>query len=91
LFCCMVICAPLTSAEEQKYEMKSPATTMKDILTENTGKTVILRLDTGENLIGTVSKVGEFVVHLSKIAGKEYYDAVIRLDKISAVLFKVRG
>jgi hypothetical protein len=87
----MVVHAPNVFADDQKYEMKSAAATVKDILSENINKRVIVRLDTGEALEGTVSKVGDSLVHISKISGKDFYDAVVRMDKISAVLFKVRG
>jgi len=89
--CWTVTSIPVVSAEEAKYELKSPAATIKDILLEQTGKRVIVRLETGENLEGTVTKVGENVVHIAKIAGRDFYDAVVRIDRISAVLFKVRG
>ena len=87
----MAVYAPKSYADDQKYEMKSAAATVRDVLTENMGKRVIVRMDTGDNLEGTVSKVGESLVHISKISGKDFYDAVVRVDKISAVLFKVRG
>jgi hypothetical protein len=88
---CSVWYAPNAVADEQTYELKSAAATVKDVLAENINKRVIVRMDTGENLEGTVSKVGDSLVHLSKIAGKDFYDAVVRIDKIGAVLFKVRG
>ena len=89
--CCSPFSVPVVSAEEPKYELKSPAVTIKDILLENIGKRVILRLETGENLEGTVSKVGDSVVHIAKLSGKDFYDAVVRIERISAVIFKVRG
>ncbi|HWR72480.1 MAG TPA: hypothetical protein VN604_04885 [Nitrospirota bacterium] len=79
------------AGEEQKYELKSPAATVKDVLQENTGKRVTVRLENGEDLEGTVTKVGELVVHIAKLSGKDFYDAVVRIDRISAVIFKVRG
>lgn len=88
---CMTAYAPNVFADDQKYELKSSAATVRDVLAENMGKRVIVRMDTGDNLEGTVSKVGDTLVHISKIAGKDFYDAVVRMDKVSAVLFKVRG
>ena len=87
----MAVHAPDVLADEQKYELKSAAATVKDILSENINKRVIVRMDTGDALEGTVSKVGDGLVHISKISGKDFYDAVVRMDKINAVLFKVRG
>jgi hypothetical protein len=88
---CTALYVPGVSAEEQKYELKSAAATIKDVLAENINKRVVLRMEAGENLEGTIAKVGDSVVHISKISGRDFYDAVVRVDKISAVLFKVRG
>jgi hypothetical protein len=88
---CMAVYAPNVFADDQKYELKSAAATVKEVLAENINKRVIVRMDTGDNLEGTVSKVGDGLVHISKLSGKDFYDAVVRIDKISAVLFKVRG
>ena len=88
--CCMVFTSA-ASAEEPKYDLKSAAVTIRDVLQENVGKRVIVRMETGENLEGTVTKVGELVVHIAKLSGKDFYDAVVRIDRISAVSFKVRG
>lgn len=86
----LAVQAPNVFADDQKYELKSASATVKDILSENINKRVIVRMDTGDTLEGTVSKVGDSLVHLSKISGRDFYDAVVRMDKISAVLFKVR-
>jgi hypothetical protein len=87
---CMSFTTPILSAEEAKYELKTAAA-VKDVLQESLGKRVIVRLESGENLEGTVMKVGDTVVHLAKLSGREFYDAVVRIDRISAVVFKVRG
>jgi hypothetical protein len=89
--CCTLVFSPTIRAEEPKYDLKSATITIKDVLTENTGKRVIVRLENGESLEGTVNKVGDSVVHIAKLSGKDFYDAVVRIDRISAVLFKVRG
>jgi len=86
---CMVVVPFNALAAEAKYEMKTEAT-VKDILTENINKRVTVRLETGENLEGFVSKVGNNLVHLSKITGRDFFDATVRIDKISAVIFRVR-
>jgi hypothetical protein len=87
---CLVVYVPSVSVAGQKYELKSVSATVKDVLMENIGKRVILQMDTGVNMEGIVSKVGKSLLHISNISGGEFYDAVVRIDKISAVLFKVR-
>ena len=88
---CMAVSSPGLSAQEKNYEMKSAAATVKDVLSENIGKRVTVRMDAGDSLEGTVNKVGDSLVHISKITGKDYYDAAVRIDQINAVIFKVRG
>ena len=76
-------------ADDQKFEMK-PSAVMSEILAEHVGKKVALRLEAGDEIEGTVVQVGKSLVHVSKLSGKEFYDAVISIDKISAVRMKVR-
>jgi hypothetical protein len=87
----LVICcfAATVTAQEAKIEVK-PGTTMKDVLTDNTGKRVALRLASGEEIEGTVTTVGSSLVHISRLAGKDFYDAIVGIDKISAVRMKMR-
>ena len=77
------------SAQEMTLELKA-STTMREVLWENTGKRVALRLASGEEIEGTVTMVGNSLVHISKLAGKEFYDAVVNIDKVSAVRMKMR-
>ena len=49
-----------------------------------------VKLTCGEEMSGTIVEVGEWVVHLASLSGREFYDAAIRLDQISAVIVKAR-
>jgi hypothetical protein len=41
---------------------------------------------------GTVVKVGDHAVHLSKLGGgRDFFDAVVVLERVDGVIFKVRG
>ncbi len=77
-------------AEEKKYQLNT-ASSIGDILRENTGKRVYVRTDSGEEVSGIVAKVGDHLVQISGVAGRDFYDAAIRIDRISTVMFKVRG
>jgi len=85
----MVMSAPIASAEEVKYELK-PAATMKTLLTDSIGKRVVLRLESGEEMEGTVTVVGERLVHISKLSKRDFFDAFVSIDRISAVIVRVR-
>ena len=59
-------------------------------LTDSVGKRVGLRLDSREELEGTVSSVGDQLVLISKLSGRDYYDAYVSIERISAVIVKTR-
>ena len=86
-FCIMGVTAG--SADEQKFEINSQFG-MKEVLSSQIGKRVSVRTDTGEALEGTVTMVGDQLIHIARLSGKDFYDAVIRLDRISSVVFKAR-
>ena len=54
------------------------------------GKRVRLRLVSGGDLDGVVKSVGAAAVHVERLAGMEFFDAVVRLDQIAAVIVRVR-
>ena len=49
------------------------------------GKKVFVTLDSGKTFTGLVKEVGKHLVHLEKLAGKEYFDALIRIENICAI------
>ena len=55
------------------------------------GQRVKLRLMSGQDLEGVVTKVGAHAVHLSQLTGQEFYDAAVRMDHISAIIVRMRG
>lgn len=48
------------------------------------GKKINVTLDSGQVISGTVKSVGDHMLHLEKLSGKEYYDALIRIENIGA-------
>ena len=59
-------------------------------LKDRVGKKVSVVLKSGTELTGKVANVGNDTVTLSELSGKEYFDAVIDLDDISAVEYRAR-
>lgn len=68
-----------------------PGDTVKSVLDSSVGQTVAVRAGAGEELRGKVVKVGDHVVQLSELSGREFFDAVVPIDSISAVIVKARG
>ncbi|HQI81014.1 MAG TPA: hypothetical protein PLR71_05560 [Deltaproteobacteria bacterium] len=63
---------------------------MADNLKPLVGKDVIVHLRSGKTLQGYVKSVGDGLVHLEKLAGREFYDALVRIDDIGAIEVKFR-
>jgi len=80
--------APLR-AQTDKLEI-AEGDTVKAVLERQASKRVSLVLSTGQELSGIVSKVTRDVVHLSELSGRELFDAVVPLDRITAVVIRVR-
>lgn len=82
--------APSTLPAQDKLEVRK-ADTVRSLLERQVGKRVGLVLTTGPELTGTVTAVGDQVVHLSQLAGREFFDAMVSVDRISAVVIRARG
>jgi hypothetical protein len=68
----------------------TPTDTPATVLKRNEGQKVELRLKSGEKLSGKVSAVGDKAVHVSELTGQEFYDAVVSLDDVSAVIIRTK-
>ena len=77
---------PATSADDAI----KPDATIRSILADSIGKRVGVRLDSREELEGTVTAVGDQLIQISKLAGRDYFDAYVSIDRISAVILKTR-
>ena len=49
------------------------------------GKKVSVTVVSGKALTGYVKDVGNHLIHLEKLDGKNFYDALIRIENISAI------
>ncbi len=59
-------------------------------LKDRVGKKVSVLLKSGTEITGKVTSVGSHTLTLSELSGKEFFDAVIDLDDISAVEYRAR-
>jgi len=87
----VLVLALITAAVAQEAKMSIVnEDTIRTVLTKQVGKQVTLKLDSGEELGGIVRTVGDHVVHIEKISGKEFFDAIVDLDEVAAVILRVR-
>ena len=61
---------------------------MAGVLKDRNGKNVTVVLAGGTEITGKVSNVGDNTLRLTELSGKEYFDAVVDLDDVSAVIFR---
>lgn len=64
---------------------------VKRALKERDGKKVTLVLTSGKELTGKVASISDDSVRLSELSGQEFFDAVVDLDQVDAVLFRARS
>ena len=77
------------AAQEARLPV-SAQDTPRTVLQRHLGKAVTLKLDSGDEIAGKVRLVGDRIVHLEELAGKEFYDAVVDLDEVAAVIVRAR-
>ena len=58
---------------------------LADNLKSLMGKKVYVTLDSGKTFSGFVKEVGNHLMHLEKLDGKDHFDALLRIKNISAI------
>ncbi len=59
---------------------------IKDNLESFMGKKISVTLKSGSTFTGTIKAIGDNLIHLEKLgSGKDFYDALIRIDEIIAI------
>ena len=91
----MLLCGTLlaiaveTEAKQEVIAVEGATYNVNISMAENlklfVGKNVYITLDSGKVFTGSVKEVGNHLVHLEKLVGKEYFDALIRIESINAI------
>ena len=80
-----------SAAGQEKKPMLEAQDTMASALKRLEGKTVRVRLAGGsDEVVGKLESVGKELAHLSGLQGREFFDAVVRIDQVAAVSVQVR-
>jgi len=78
--------APVAGAELRVAATDSVET----VLAAQKDKRVTVRLRSGQEITGTVRNVSGKLVQLGAVAGKEFFDAVVPLEAVEAVLVRTK-
>ena len=87
-FIVAVTCSSLLAQEKASLQ---PNATILSILQSDTGKTVELRLNSGEKIGGKIEQVNDNLVFLSHLTGAEFFDGFVNIKDISAVVIRSAG
>jgi hypothetical protein len=64
--------------------------TVQSVLSAHKGARVSVRVRSGQELTGVVREINNRVVHLGALAGREFFDAVVPLEAVDAVIIRTR-
>jgi len=76
-----------TPVDGARFDTSFP---LKENLNTFMGKDIYVHLRAGKTIQGYVRSVGDHFLHLERLAGKEFFDALVRIDDISAVEARFR-
>lgn len=78
----------VTAVEGAKFDTGS---SLKDNLKIYVGKDAVIHLRSGKSFQGYIKTVGDHLIHIEKLAGgRDFYDALIRIEDINAIETKFR-
>jgi len=77
------------NAFAESFSIK-PNDTIQKVLEASKGKRIELRLVGGGELSGKVRLVTNELVQLGELSGREFFDGVIEIGKITAVIVRVK-
>jgi len=80
-------CVTLALAQEVAI---NPTDSVKAVIAAQKEKRITLRLRSGQELTGIVREVGGRLIVLGSLTGREYFDAVVPLEMIEAVLIRTK-
>ena len=86
----LFLCLGLTQGAIAEEMTIKAGGTIKKVLEDRKGKLITLRLAGGEELTGRVRTVTKELVQLGELSGQDYFDGVVEIGKISAVVVRVR-
>lgn len=83
-----LISIPLTSLADPLAV--DSADSVASLLGKYKGKRVSIRVSSGDELTGSVGEVTDKLVVLHELSGREFFDAAVNIEKISAIIVRTK-
>ena len=87
LLLAVLFAVPPAFAQELKV---ASTATVESLVTAQKGKRITVRTRSGQELTGVVREVTPRFVHLGALATREFFDAVVSLDAVEAVIVRTK-
>ena len=68
----------------------APTDTVKSVVSVQKGKRVTLRLRSGQELTGVVRDSTDRLIVIGELTGREFFDAVVPVEAIEAVIIRTK-
>ena len=87
----LLLAALLAIQPALAQELKlASAATVESLITAQKGKRITVRTRSGQELTGVVREVTPRFVQLGALSGREFFDAVVALDSVEAVIVRTK-
>ncbi len=87
----LLLCTLLATGPAAAQEVKVGANdSFESLISAQKGKRVTLRTRSGGELTGVVRSVTPRYVHLGALAGRDFFDAVVALETLEAVIVRTK-
>ena len=87
----LLLAAVLAIQPALAQELKlASAATVESLITAQKGKRITVRTRSGQELTGVVREVTPRFVQLGALSGREFFDAVVALDSVEAVIVRTK-
>lgn len=84
----LILATAITFSAQANTLTPAKDSTQAAVLESQSGKQVELILKSGQSIGGKVTLVGDNVVHLTALTGKEMFEATVSISDISAVIVR---
>jgi len=85
----LAFCLAMAHASAQGLTV-APTDTIVSVVSAQKGKRVTLRLRSGQELTGVLRASTDRLAVLGELTGREFFDAVVPIDTIEAVIVRTR-
>ena len=83
------LCFAIAQASAQSVTV-APADTIQSVVAAQKGKRVTLRLRSGQELTGILRAQTDRLVVLGELSGRDFFDAVVPVEAIEAVIIRTK-